>query len=882
MRRTLRRTWNRLLGSILHRNADGDFGDELDSHIQLLTEEYLRRGLSPEEAHRRARVQFGSVEAAKERYRDQRGLPWLDDLERDLRHALRSLRRTPGFTAVALLTLALGIGANAAIFGIVDGVLLRPLPYSDADRLVRLYQANAEQGLRNAASSLLDFEDWHVQARTLGPMSAYQYGPVIVTGLGDPLEIESAFIAGDFFGTFGVPAAIGRSLLEEDIRQARPNAVISERLWRTYFATDPRVLGRAIVFYGRSYTVVGVMPSRFRYPTPETDVWTPRSVLSELEIGRNVRNQRFLDVVARLADGASVEVAQAELNAVASRLALQYPATNAGWTGITVVPLQMAIVGDVDRTLVLVFALAGAILLIVCANLANMLLARGTARSHEMAIRTALGASRMRIVRQGLTEALLLGLVGGALGIVLSVLTVQLVLELSAGTLPRVEDVRVDGRVAGFGFLLALATALAFGLVPALSGAQAKPHDNLKDGRRVAARVPQVQRVLVVAQVGLAVVLVVSAGLMARSFLALRGADPGFEPKNALAVTMQINLTGVDRPGPHIIQRREEWIERISALPGVVSVGTITSLPLRDKCKDYIEFTRADGTGGPDGGPLRADNCLVSSDYLATMRIPLLRGKPLPDRLTEGAPRPFLISETAARRFWPGQDALGQVVRLVTGRRGQAIVIGVVGDVRQVGLRQDPPSAVYFPQAIGPRAVTTLVARTAGDPLMLAGPIREAVRRLDPNQAIRSITALNGVISESIARDRFFTILFGSFGALALVLATMGVYGVLAYSVAERTQEIGVRMALGADQRQVIGMVIGQGGRLVAIGLTVGLLGSLILMPFLASLLYQTNQYDLLTFVTVPVVLATGALIACALPAWRAASVEPITALRAE
>lgn len=880
--RILREWVHRFWGTLRRGRRDEELEEELRLHLELAGEEARRRGLSADEALRAARIRVGGPSQAMDAVRDQRALPWLEDLTRDLRHALRTLRRSPGFTTVALVTLALGIGASAVIFSVVDGVLLRPLPYPAADRLVRIFQTNPEQGFRNAASSLLDFEDWRQQTRSLGAMAAYQYGLATVTGHGEPLELETAFIAGDFFGTLAVPTAMGRPLREDDVREALRHAVISDRLWRTYFWTDPHILGRTFVLMGRSYTVVGVMPATFRYPTPQTDVWTPRAVLSERQIGPNVRNQRFLDVVARLADGATVEDARAELNTIASRLAVQYPTTNAGWGGITIVPLQTAIVGDVDRALEVVLAVVGAILLMVCANLATMLLARGTTRSRELAIRTALGARRMRIVRQLLTESLLLALLGGALGVLLSVWGVQIVLALSAETLPRAEDVRLDGRVIGFAFVLALVTAFIFGLVPSLRAIEANSHENLKDGGRVVARRQRLQSVLVGAQVAIAVVLVTSAGLMARSFLALRSADPGFDPERGLAVTLQANLSGVDRPIPHLVRRREEWIERIASIPGVVSVGTITNLPLQQRCSDYIEFVRADGTGAPDGGTLRADNCLVSSGYLRTMGIPLLRGEPLPDQVAAGAPIPFLVSETAARRFWPGQDPLGQVVRLTAGGGGQAVVIGVVGDVRQLGLRQDPPPVAYVPQVTGARVVTTIVVRAAGDPLILAGPIRDAIRELDPHQPIRSITTLNGVVSESIARDRFFTMLFGIFGALALVLAAVGVYGVLAYSVAQRTQEIGVRMALGAERRAVIGMVVGQGTRLLVVGLVAGLLGSLVLTRLLASLLYQTNPYDLITFVTVPAVLALAAFIACALPAWRAARVDPICALRAE
>lgn len=803
----------------------------------------------------------------------------------DVTYALRLLRRAPGFTAVALLTMALGIGANAAMFTVVNGVLLRPLPYVDPDRLVRVYQANPEQGVPDGFISVPGFEDWRTQTRSFAAMAAYQRIPMILTGRGDPVELQTAFVIGDFFGTLGTSAQVGRTLLEEDISQAVPNAVISDRLWRTRFGQGDAI-GRSILLTGQPYTIIGVMPANFVYPTPDADVWAPHSVLSDQMIGPRVRNQRVLEGIARLAGNVRLDEARAELNSVAARLAAEYPATNGAWSAATVLPLKTTIVGDVDAVLVVVLAVVGFILLIACANLANLLLARATARSREIAVRAALGAGRMRIARQLLTESLLLSLIGGGLGIALAVWGVNAVLALSADTLPRVEDVHVDARVIAFGLLLTLVTGILFGILPALRAARAEPQHNLRGGRGAIGHMQRPRNALVVAEVGLAMVLVICAGLMGRSFLELRRADPGFDPEQVLAVTLQWNIAGIASSdvARHVVGRREELIERVAALPGVVDAGTIVSLPLQGQCRDYLEFTRADGSGAEGGGPLQVDNCLVSTGYLRTMKVPLLRGAPLPDRRTPGTPVPFLVNETAARRFWPGQDPVGQIVR---GNYGapttrEAVVVGVVGDVHQLGLTEEPPPVAYFHHRTSARSVTTVVARTAGDPLVLTEPIRQIVRELDPNQPIRSIAALSEVMSESIARDRFFTILFGVFGALALVLAGVGVYGVLAYSVSQRTQEMGVRMALGARAADVLRIVIGGAMWPVSAGVILGALASLLFTRVLTSQLYGVSATDSVAFVTAPAVLMAVALLACYIPARRATRIDPITALRDE
>ena len=862
------------------KRADADLNDEMSFHLAMQTRENMRLGMSEDEAARRARVSLGGMQQTIEHTREGRPLHALQTFLQDVRYALRLIRRSPGFAVVSILTIALGVGANTAMFSIVNGVLLRPLPYADAGRLVRISLVNPAQEITDGRFSVPEVSDWRARSRSLTSFAGSVSIPMILTGEGEPSEHQAAITVGDLFGTVGVPARLGRTLTDDDHRQALRNAVISDRLWAR-FGRDPNIIGRRIVMGNLTSTVVGVMPADFHYPASDTDFWVPESVLPEQALGPRIRSQRQFEGIARLAPGVTVEQAQQESNTIAAQLAAEFATTNKGWTAARVQPLRDTIVGNVDTALLVVLAVVGIILLIACANLANLLLARGTARSHELATRVALGARRMRIARQLLTESLVLGLVGGVLGLALSWWGVQTLLALSADTLPRVDEVRLDARVIGFGLALAVVTSLLFGVLPAIRASQADVQQRMGGGRGFVGGGGRLRSVLVVAQVALAVVLVIGAGLMARSFLQLRSVDPGFDADRVLAVTIQYNLAGTTgNIGAHLVQRREQILQRIAALPGVEAAGTIQQLPLLDNCRDQLVFIKADGTAAPDGSPLRAPNCLVSPGYLRAMRIPLVRGEPLPEQWPEGAPFPFLISEAAARRFWPGQDPLGQIVRANYG--GRATVVGIVGDVRQQGLAQDPPPVVYFNQRTAPRILTTIVARTAGDPLLLAGPIRGAVREIDPNQPIRRLATLDDVMSESIARDRFFTLLFGTFGALALVLSAVGVYGVLAYSVGQRTREIGVRMALGAHAGTLLRMVLREGLVLVFIGVVLGGVGALALTRVLEHQLFRVSARDPLTFVAAPVVLVAVALLACYLPARRATQIEAVIALRGD
>jgi predicted permease len=802
-----------------------------------------------------------------------------DTLTGDIRYAMRSLLRTPAYTAVALATLALGIGALVAMFTLVNGVLLRPLPYEAPDRLVRIYQTSEVRGVTDGAVSPIDLQDWRAQGRSFSAMAAYWSGIGTLTGQDSPTEVRVSWVTGEFFDMLGVPVVLGRPLLAEDQQGAAPVAVISERLWREQFGADPGVLGRTLHVSRETLTIVGVAPTATRLPVAGNDVWMPQSLITPDSHGPQDRSNRYLEVLARLAPGATSESAQAEMAGLAARLEATYPDSNRGWDGARVIPLRDVLVGDVDRALIVVFAAVAIVLLIGCANLANLVLARANARGREISVRSALGASRGRIVKQFATEALVLACLGGMLGIVLAVLAVDAVLLLSTDILPRSEDVRVDLGVISFAGLATALSALLFGVLPALRAVSTVPTADLRSRGTPGGARSRLRGALVIAQVTLAVVLVVGAGLMVRSFHALQSVDPGFDPARVLTVSMSLNVPA-DLDGPRdttdfLLQRRKEYVERIEALPGVVAVGSIQRLPLKGAGEPF-DIARLDEVSV--GAQLRVDARFVSPGYFTAMGIPLQAGEVFPARQAGGPPQ-VLLSESAARALWPGEDPVGRPVRT---HFAEVVVAGVVGDVRQLELASEPQPALYMAEYFAPRTAVELVIRTAGSPLPLVNTVRGIITETDPNQPVRSILTLEEVLSETLARDRFFTLLFAGFGTLALGLAAVGIYGMLAYAVSQRTQEIGVRIALGAHAASVVRMVLASGMALTGAGVALGLLAALALARLLSGLLYGVTPADPVTFLTVPLLLAAVALLASYLPARRATSVDPMQLLRSD
>jgi len=810
---------------------------------------------------------------------------------RDARYALRSLRRSPAFTATAVLTIALGVGGTTAIFSIVDGVLLKPLPYAQPDRLVRLYEVNPTAAGERNRLSLPDLEDWRTRSESFAAAAGYYEFTQVLTGRGEPRELHATFVTGGFFSLLGAPMLLGRSLGEDDERQASRNIVISNKLWRSELGAAPTVLGQTLELNGlEPFTIVGVAAADFSFPSADVALWAPQSVLGGRAMGPRTRDNRSFDAIARLAPGETFDGTTTKVNAIAAALASEYAASNERWSSAAVVPLKTTIVGNIERALTLVLALVGSILLIACANVAHLLLARGAARAHEVATRMALGADGLRIARQSLAESVVLALLGGALGVAIAVLAVKLVLALYADSLPRAADIDVDLRTLSFACATSLAATALFGWLPASRMARSDPRRHLRTTRGDAAVGRRTRQALVAAEVALATVLVVGAGLMAKSFLTLRGVDPGFDADHVLTVTMQMNIAG--RPPARLEdflaflrERRRAITERVRELPGVTQAAITNRLPLRD-APSISQFRKVDGNGAAETEPLRVDTRAVSPEYFRAMGIPLLAGATLGEdaHLTFGqtrdsfdGPRPLVVSESAARAFWPGENAVGKTI---AGGFFQAVVVGVVGDVRATRLADSPAPMFYMPEVLG--IVATLVVRTAGDPDSLAGAVRNAIREIDPQQSIRGIATLHDVTAGSIANDRFFALLYTTFGALALVLAAVGVYGVVAYAVGLRWQEIGVRVAVGARDVDIARSVIGGGMRPVLVGVAIGAALAVPLARLIARQLYGIGASDPATFVTSPLVLIGAALLACYLPARRAARIDPIAALRSD
>ena len=806
----------------------------------------------------------------------------MDTLLQDIRYALRTLRRTPGFTLVAVLTLALGIGLNTAIFSVVNGVLLRPLPYQNPDQLVRLHHVHPEKAAEGGPFSPQDLEDVRAGANGFEGLAAYIFEPGetalnLSADGGEPAVVQGASVSKEFFSLLGVNAAVGRTLRpEENVPGSDRVAVLSDALWRSRYNADPAIVGRTVTLEDRPTTIVGVMPASFTFPGREADVFIPISLIGEDDIPSQ-RDLRWMEVVGRLRPGATPEAAVNSVNSVLGRLAAEHAASNEGWGRARIETLRDAIVGPVRPALLVLLGTVFLVLLVACANLANLLLARASAREREVAIRTALGAGRGRLVRQMLTESVVLALAGGALGLGLAVFGVRALLALSAGTIPRPDAVGVDGRVALFALLLSLGTAVLFGLVPALRAARGSTSDTLRDGGRGGSerRGGTTRAALVLAQTAAAMVLLVGAGLLVNSFYRLMNVDPGFRSENVLMASLDIiekYETTAERNG-----YRDELIRRVGEIPGVVAVGASKTLPLRGGGDTY-EYTLP-GRSGPDAVMAPASGTMiVTASYFKALEIPLVRGRlfePADDK--PEAPAVMLINQAAARRYFPGTDPVGQTVKI---KNTPLTVIGVVGDVRNEGLASAAEPAVYFSFGLAPRRSTQLFIRTSGSPEAIATAVRQAIHAVDAQQPIADVRTLDSALSETVAQPRFFTLLLTIFGSVAVFLAALGLYGVVAYSVTRRTTEIGIRMALGARARDVVRMVVRSSVWPTAGGILAGAFAALLLGRAMASMLFEVRPADPMTFGAAALLLASVAVVASWLPARRASRIEPTRALR--
>ena len=791
--------------------------------------------------------------------------------------AFRVIRRSPGFAAIVILTLALGIGANSALFSVVNAVLLRPLAYPQPERLVLLW--GTTPNIPKEEASLPDYTDWKSQAGSFEGMAAVRFLNANITGDGEPERVLGASITHDFLNVLGVPPVLGRDFeAEEDRAGAVKVAILSHGMWQRRFGGDAGIVGKSLRVNDEPHTVVGVMPESFRLPVGDAGVYVPLAT-DPATTGR--RNDSYL-VVARLKAGARIEAAQAEMTAIAARLAKQYPSTNDGWT-VRVVPMLEDLVGEYRLALGLLFAAVVCVLLIACANVANLLLARAIARQRELAIRAALGAGRLGLIRQMLVESTVLALCGGAAGLLVAVWGKEALLQLSPVAIPRIAGAVVDAPVLAFTLGIAISTGIVFGLAPALLSVRAVPRTALQEGGRGIAGDARgrLRGVLVVMQLGLALVLLVATGLAVRSFAQARRVDPGFVAGNVL--TARIALPVARYPeDPQVVDFFARLEEQLHGMPGVEGVGFANALPIVGGGPFY-SLTIEGVPVRPTGPEADANVRIVSTDYFALMRIPLRKGR-LPDtRDRASSPQVTVVNETFVREVLHGEDSLGKRISFGTDAQGRPSwieIVGIVGDVKHEGLDRNEVRAVYAPLAQSPTRPMAIVVRGAGSPEKLTSGLLAAVRSVDPNLPVYSMRTYDEILRNSLQARRFAMLLLGFFGVVGLALAGLGIYGVLSYAVSQRRQEIGVRMALGAARRDVVRMVVRQGMTLAVIGLALGTVASLGALSLATSLLFEVSPFDPLAFGASLLVLAAFSLAACLVPAARAAGVDPMVALR--
>jgi predicted permease len=875
------RAWAWRIAGLFNRGpSDRDLAEEIQAHLDMHAADYERAGLSPAEARRQARIAFGGVESIKEQYRDRRGIPLIDTTVQDVRYALRGFRRTPAFAAAALVVLALGIGANAAIFTVVNAVLLKPLPYHDPERLAMVWHVPPQAsfpGLTRFAVSAANYLDWQRQQHVFERMAIQHFRSYTFTGGGQPEQLRAEGVSAGFFEVLGVPPLAGRWFLPEEDQPGRGHVVIlSHRLWQSRFGGDPAIVGRTLLLDGTPHTVVGVMDATFTFPD-WAELWTPLAWTAK---ERAVRGEHSCTVVARLAPGVDLRQAQAEMNAISRRLERQYPEDNKGW-GAVVVPLRDDLVGDLRPSLLVLLGAVALVLLIACANVANLVLARTLARRRELAVRLALGAGPRRIVRQVLTETAVLGVVGGALGFLVAGAGVGLVTAFFDDRLPQAIPIRTDGGVLAFTAIVSVFTGLAAGIVPALRLSRASVIDAIKEGGSRSdtdAAGTRVRSVLVVVEVALSLVLLIGAGLTIRSLWRLSDVDSGLDPRNVL--TAWLALPEQRYTQPQRVAFFDALLARVRALPGIESAGLITNLPLSGNGNSWPVAI----VGRPEvpmSEQPQVQGNVITPGYLRSLRIPIVRGRDFTDADRGNGPAVVLVSESMARWLWPGEDPIGQ--RLTTAFFPEAVreVVGIVKDVKENGLTEGGTASMYFPHAQLPTFFAAIVVRTHTSlPAALGPALVAAVHDLDPDQPVADLMPMETVVARSTSDRRFTMLLLAAFAGLALVLAAVGIYSVLAYAVRRRVREIGIRLALGADRRGVVRMVISDALHPTIVGLALGLAGAIAVRRVMASLLFGIGPGDPLTFAAVSTLLVVVALVSSALPAYRAAQVDPIVTLR--
>jgi putative ABC transport system permease protein len=805
----------------------------------------------------------------------------MGNLVLDLRSGWRALRSLPAYTFIAILALALGIGANTTIFSIVNAVLLRPLPYPNADQLVWIWETNPGNNIKTEHVSIPNFLDWQTQNQSFEQLTAWGRTLVTLTGSGEPEQLSGAVIAANLFSTLGVSPALGRSFVPDDNKPGAPRvAIVSHDFWMRRFAGDANAAGRNVLLNGNTYVVVGVAPVGFKHPEPgiAPEVWLPLTINTT---GDGRRND-FLRVVGRLKRGATLASARSDIETIHARLASQYPAANAGWT-VILLSLQERITGDVSRLLWMLLAAVGFLLLIACANVANLSLARAATRERELAIRSALGARSSRIIRQLLTESTMLAIAGGVAGLVLAVWSIRALVALSPQNLPRLNDVALDWRVLMFTLVVCLLTGILFVTAPAFHAARLNLNDSLKDSSRGSTegvRSRRSRKFIVIAEVAMAVVLLFGAGLTLRSFLKLQNVNPGFRPGNVL--TAQILAPRSKYPeGPQIADLYDRILERVRSLPGVESASLVNMLPLGGS-SSYLSIAFEGRPAPPPEVVVDAEPFVVAPEYFSTLGIQLVRGDPFSARDGANTNPVAMINETLARRYYANEDPIGKRIAIDAQQPRWMTIIGIVRDTHHTTLAEAPYPQLYGAFSQRPVRVASLVIRTTSDPLSTVGALKSEVRNIDPDIPVSRIATLENVLSDSIAQPRVYLILVAIFALVGLLLAAIGIYGVISYSVTQRTGEFGVRLALGASSSDVLRMVVADGMKLAGVGIATGLAGAFALSRLIVSVLYGVTSTDVVTLLGVPIILLVVAIVACYVPARRATRVDPLVALRHE
>src|SRR6266699_1104753 len=861
---------------------DRELDDELREHLERKTEEYVAQGMRQEEAYRRARLDLGGTEQTKEKCRDARRVNWIQDFVQDLRFSLRMLRKSPGFIGVAIFTLALVIGAPTAIFSVVDSLLLRPLPHRNSHRVVRIWNTFSPRGMTELTASEPEFLEYR-QSQTLAHVAGFALGSTTLTGRGDPARLSVSWGTSDFLAVLGTQLVLGRSFSPEEHEPGHDQVVIlSHHLWRDRFGSNPAIIGQSVILNGKSSIVIGVMPPSFRFPSGDLDLWQP------LPIAANSSNlgNHYLNLVGDLKPEVSLQQSNAEMKTILARIEQKYPAYYSGAVGLGVnlVPLREQMVGNVRPTVLVLMAGVGFMLLIACTNIAGLLLTRGEVRKKEIATRIAIGAGRTRIIRQLLAENLLLFLAGGAVGLVLAFLGLKLV-PVESLPLQQVVGPSLDFRVLSFAVVTCLATGLLFGLMPALKTSHPHLNEMLKESGRDpmgSRHHTRTRSLLVMSEIAFSVVLLAGAGLMIASLMRLLGVQLGFDSANV--VTMRLSLPELRYPNGRFAIFYKDLQEKVRSIPSVQAVAIVNQLPM----SEVLANSSFEVEGRQlEAGTNVANTQVISPDYFNVMRIPLIRGRALDEHDLNPAPSTVVVNQTLARKSWPDEDAIGKRLRLKSDAPWLTVV-GIVGDIKNEGSSKSTKPELYFlytEQSFGLWAdlrSMTLVVRTSSEPQQLVNAIRGELNSLDPDLPIYKVQTLGEIVSASASQTRLPAVLLSVFAGIALLLAAVGVYGVLAYTVAQSRHEIGVRMALGAPRQRILKSFLGYGIKWAAVGGGAGLVAAFILVRFMRSMLFEVGPYDPTIFLSVAGVLAVVVLMACYVPARRAMCVDPMVALRYE